>query len=104
MMPAMSPSGSSRVGAALAGALALTAGAACNQPRSKLCTDVCAKEAECVEKLDDGKEGEGVFDEGDCVAACAALQRDQQTLPRVQAHATCVQAAGGDCTKILACP
>ena len=43
------------------------------------------------------------FDEGDCVAACAALERDGKTKPNVEAHWVCVQKAGDDCAKVAEC-
>lgn len=52
--------------------LALTA--ACTSPKSPTCRAVCARESEC----NGGKPTEeSSFDEGECVAACAALENDR---------------------------
>jgi hypothetical protein len=88
--------------AALIGLLA--AGAGCAQPRSATCKEICAREAECQQATEDEMPDEqSAFDEGDCVAACAALERDGKTKPNVEAHWECVKNAGADCGKIAAC-
>src|SRR5262245_30247855 len=54
--------------------------AACAQPRSARCKEICAREAECQQQAEDETPDEqSAFDEGDCVAACAALERDSTT-------------------------
>lgn len=86
-----------------AAALAVLAG--CAQPRSARCKEVCAREAECQQTGDEAEvpDEQTAFDEGDCVAACAALERDDKTRPAVEAHAACLAKAGADCTKVAAC-
>lgn len=74
--------------------------AACAEPRSPRCKRLCAREAECVEAADNT---ETAFDEGDCVAQCSALERDEQGRGTVERHADCVTAAGTSCTAVLAC-
>lgn len=66
-------------------ALALCA-AACTQPRSARCRDVCAKQVECREL--GGKE-ETAFDEKECVAQCTALETDSETRHIVDERVTC---------------
>lgn len=55
-------------------ALAAIALVACTSPKSKTCRAICAREAEC-----NGTKPteESSFDEGECVAACAALETDK---------------------------
>ena len=77
--------------------LALIAG--CTQPRSARCKEVCTREAECT----DEKSGESAFDESDCVAACAALERDKETRGLVEKHADCIANAKGSCPAIIEC-
>jgi len=74
-------------------------GAGCPEPRSAQCKAVCAREAVCRESPDD----QTAFDEGDCVAACAVLERDKKTAAMVNAYAACVKQAGRDCAKLAAC-
>ena len=84
-------------------AAACVAGA-CAQPRSATCKEICAREAECYQATEDETPDEqSAYDEGDCVAACAALERDAKTKPNVEAHWACVKNAGADCAKIAAC-
>lgn len=87
-------------------AAALMMSAACAQPRSARCKEICSREAECQQAAADEAEApdeQTAFDEGDCVAACAALERDERTKPDVEAHAVCMKNAGTDCTKLAAC-
>lgn len=86
-----------RTWALLAAVVACLAG--CTEPRSKRCSDVCAREAACREET----EAEDNFDEGECVDACAALERDTHTEGHVAAHADCVRTAA-DCAAVIACP
>jgi len=81
----------------------LAAQAACAEPRSARCKELCAREAECVE-ASGGTPGDSAFDEGDCVAACAALERDVEGRGTVERHADCVTQAGGRCDAVLSCP
>jgi hypothetical protein len=73
--------------------------AACTEPRSKRCTDVCAREAACHDEL----EREENFDEGECLDACVALERDSEARVLVEAHAECVAAAGDSCEAVVSC-
>lgn len=80
---------------------ALGAGA-CTEPSSTRCKSVCSREAECHEQA--GKtQGETAFDEGDCVAACAALEKDREMVGTVERYADCVSQAGASCEAVLAC-
>lgn len=80
--------------------LGLLLAGACTEPRSQRCRDVCAREAACHEAVETADN----FDEGECLDACAALERDVHTEPLVEAHAACVRAAGDACAAVLACP
>ena len=94
-----------RLALVLASWLALgAAGGACTASTSKQCREVCAQEAKCRETVDlTQTSGESGFDEGECVAACAALERDQQTVGIVEAHVACVDHAGSACAAVLQC-
>jgi len=73
--------------------------AGCTEPRSRRCQAVCAREAECrdtVENIDN-------FDEGECLDACAALERDEIAEKEVALHAECVTKAT-TCEQLVACP
>ncbi len=72
---------------------------ACTEPRSKRCQSVCAREAECHDRLETPEN----FDEGECLDACAALERDSQTEPQVSKHAECVKEAE-QCEVVIRCP
>ena len=74
----------------------------CTEPRSKTCRDVCAREAACRESVDNADN----FDEGECLDACAALERDEISAQSVEKHAECVRAAAAadDCKALVACP
>jgi len=87
-----------RIAAILLALLALS-DLGCTEPRSKRCSSVCAREAECHEKLDTQEN----FDEGECLDACAALERDSVEVTRVEAHADCV-AKADSCSAVVACP
>jgi hypothetical protein len=91
----------SRHVSALLAAIALLA-VGCSQPRSQRCRDLCALEARCAEEQDENAKGQ-TFDEGECVAACTALERDNEGRARVDEHAACLTAAGTDCVKIRLC-
>lgn len=77
--------------------------AACTQPNSTRCKQICAQEAECLE-TQGPREGESAFDEGDCVAACSDLERDSEGRGVVERHADCTTKAANNCAAILACP
>ena len=71
-----------------------TACAACTEPRSTACKEVCKREAECV----DATGNKLPFDEKECIAACAALEHDvEHSAAKVARHIDCV-------TKQQACP
>jgi hypothetical protein len=82
--------------------LAVAVLAACAQPRSARCKEICSREAECQQRSGEPDE-QSAFDEGDCVAACAALERDEKAATLVEAHHNCVELAGEDCAKLAAC-
>ena len=73
--------------------------AGCTEPRSTQCKDVCKREAECIEET-------GVkmpFDEKECIAACAALERDAaDNAAKVRRHAECVRSKPS-CAAVLEC-
>jgi len=91
--------------ALLASALVATALAACTAPTSKQCREVCTRQNECEASALTEASGaaETGFDESECVAACAALERDQATVALVAAHVDCVHKAQ-TCPDVLACP
>jgi hypothetical protein len=84
-----------RVTCALCALLAV----ACTAPKSEVCRKVCGRESECVESR---SSDEVSFDEGECVAACAALERDTQLRGIVTSHAACV-AKATTCLEVLSC-
>jgi len=86
--------------AALAGLAALVALAtACTEPRSAACTEVCKREAECVEETG----SKMPFDEKECIAACAALEHDTTVnAAKVQRHIGCVR-DHRSCAAVLEC-
>ncbi len=78
----------------------LVLAAACTAPKSKICRDTCAREAECVgTKI---SEEDTNFDEGECIAACAALEADAETKKLVSNHADCV-ARATSCNEVREC-
>ena len=72
--------------------------AACTQPRSAKCKQVCAREYECVASTNNATP----FDEKECIAACAVLESDQDNLAKVQKHHDCVM-KHPDCGGVLDC-
>jgi hypothetical protein len=73
--------------------------AACTEPRSASCRDVCKREAECVEETGSKMS----FDEKECVAACSALEQDATVnAAKVQRHIDCVNKQPS-CTAVLEC-
>ena len=73
--------------------------AACMEPRSASCRDVCKREAECVEETS----SKMPFDEKECVAACSALELDSTVnAAKVQRHIECVNKQPS-CTAVLEC-
>lgn len=85
-------------GRSLAAAVALAA-VACTAPKSKVCRSVCSRESGCIESR---PSDESTFDEGECIAACAALERDPATKGLVTGHAACV-AKATTCPEVLTC-
>ena len=72
---------------------------ACTEPRSKRCTEVCAREAECHDRMETHEN----FDEGECLDACTALERDSEAEKLVERHAECVKQAGAACEAVVNC-
>jgi len=73
--------------------------AGCTEPRSAACTEVCKREAECVDVL--GKEMP--FDEKECIAACVALENDAtDNGAKVKRHIDCVHKQTS-CEAVLEC-
>ena len=72
--------------------------AACTQPRSKLCKEICSRESECVTTTSSPVP----FDEKECIAACSVLESDQDNLAKVQKHAECVR-SHTQCKDVLDC-
>jgi hypothetical protein len=71
----------------------------CTEPRSATCREICKREAECVEELG----SKIVFDENECVAACAALEQDAaNSAAKVARHAECVRRQTS-CAAVLEC-
>jgi hypothetical protein len=73
--------------------------AACTEPRSAACTEVCKREAECIEET-----GHKLpFDEKECVAACSALEQDTTVnAAKVARHIACVTQQTS-CPAVLEC-
>ena len=86
--------------AAFAALLLVSAlGAGCTEPRSAACTEVCKREAECIDVL--GKEMP--FDEKECIAACVALEKDPaDNGAKARRHIDCVHAQTS-CEAVLEC-
>jgi hypothetical protein len=73
--------------------------AACTEPRSPACKEVCRREAECVEETN----SKMPFDEKECVAACSALEQDATVnAAKVQRHIACVNKQEA-CAAVLEC-
>jgi hypothetical protein len=83
----------------LAHVVVIAALASCTQPRSKTCTDICARESDCITAT----KSEVPFDEKECVAACEVLRGDQQNLAKVEQHRECVM-KNTSCEAVLECP
>ena len=80
-------------------ALVLVLLAACTQPRSKTCVDICSRESDCI----NATKAEIPFDEKECVSACEVLRADQQNVAKVEAHKECVM-KNASCSAVLECP
>ena len=72
---------------------------ACTQPRSKTCTDICARESDCITAA----KSDIPFDEKECVAACEVLRADPQNQAKVEQHHECVM-KHTSCSDVLECP
>jgi len=73
--------------------------AACTEPRSAACTEVCKREAECIEETG----SKMPFDEKECVAACSALEADTAVSEaKVKRHIECVNKQQS-CPAVLEC-
>jgi len=73
--------------------------AACTEPRSTTCRDVCKREAECIEET----ASKMPFDEKECVAACSALEQDLTVnAAKVARHIDCVN-RHPSCAAVLEC-
>jgi hypothetical protein len=73
--------------------------AACTEPRSAACKEVCRREAECV----DSTNSKMPFDEKECIAACAALEGDvADNGAKVKRHIDCVREQDA-CEAVLEC-
>ena len=73
--------------------------AACTEPRSPKCREICKREAECIEET-----GAKIqFSESECVAACSALEQDAtNNAAKVQRHYDCVKKQTA-CAAVLEC-
>jgi hypothetical protein len=79
--------------------LAAIFAAACTEPRSPACQEVCKREAECVEETS----SKIPFDEKECIAACSALEHDATVnAAKVQRHIDCVNKQSS-CSAVLEC-
>lgn len=73
--------------------------AACTEPRSAQCKEVCKREAECI----DATNSKMPFDEKECIAACAALENDAaDNGAKVTRHIECVRSKQA-CDAVLEC-
>lgn len=73
--------------------------AACTQPRSTRCKDICQREAECVDQTGN----KVTFDKNECIAACSVLESDTENAAKVARHADCVLKQQS-CSALLDCP
>lgn len=73
--------------------------AACTEPRSPECREVCKRESECIEETN----SKLLFDEKECVAACSALEHDvTDNAAKVKRHIACV-GRQTSCAAVLEC-
>ena len=73
--------------------------ASCTEPRSPACTEVCKREAECIEET----ASKISFDEKECVASCSALEQDATVnAAKVARHIDCVNRQQS-CAAVLEC-
>jgi hypothetical protein len=90
----------------LALGLLLLATACSSEGTSNKCKEVCRREASCVDQVaDEGAEDDeeqNKFDQGECIAACDALNRDEVGKKLVEKHQECAENAK-DCAALLEC-
>ena len=73
--------------------------AACTEPRSTACKEVCKREVECIEETG----SKLPFDEKECIAACSALEHDTAVnAAKVHRHIDCVT-KHASCAAVLEC-
>ena len=84
--------------------LILLVTACATERASEQCKEVCKREAQCVEQMNEEKKDgpEQKFDQSECIAACAALERDAEGKKLVEKHVACA-ASAADCTALLSC-
>lgn len=73
--------------------------AGCSSSPSEECKQVCRREAECADEMNDPNLK---IDQDECTTVCTALQRDPEGRQIVDEHVACV-AAAGSCEDVLAC-
>lgn len=79
--------------------LAFVAFAGCSSSPSEECKQVCRREAECADEMNDPNLK---IDQDECTTVCTALQRDPEGRQLVDRHVECV-AAADSCEGVLAC-
>lgn len=87
--------------------LVVSAPACSSEGASNECKEICHKEASCVDQLGDQAKSEedeeqNKFDQGECIAACDALTRDEVGKKLVDKHKECA-AKAKDCAALLQC-
>jgi len=75
-----------------------------NSPNSR-CKQLCQRQIECIEQQDLKRQAieRPFIDEHECTSACTALDNDSEGKKLVDAHGSCVELAGEDCSAVLAC-
>jgi hypothetical protein len=87
----------------LAAALAASLNGCAADRASADCKNVCRREAQCVEEAADEKPAaDARFDQSECVAACSALQRDEDGKKLVADHVACVNRSS-ECDAVMKC-
>ncbi len=80
-------------------ALGLSTQAGCAEKLSKRCEEVCQREADCADQLDDD---EVTVNKGECVRECNKLEREPGGPALVTEHIQCVNGTN-DCRAVLEC-
>ena len=80
----------------------LSASSSCTGSQSERCKRVCQQETECAAQRKDQEE-KLPYDLEECVIACVTLERDSENRGLVEKHEECVNAAEGDCEKLMKC-